>query len=45
MIENEQKIQIFIQKMKEENEELKEKMGLMKSQAKELKESRKTVEA
>jgi hypothetical protein len=45
MIENEQKIKMFILKIKEENEELKEKMGLMKSQAEKLKELRKTVEA
>jgi hypothetical protein len=39
--ENEQKIKTFILKMKEVNEELKEKIGLMKSQVENLKELRK----
>jgi tRNA nucleotidyltransferase/poly(A) polymerase len=43
--ENEQKIKMLIQKLKDENEELKAKIALMKTQAKELKELKKTVEA
>ncbi len=36
-IKNEQNIKMLILKMKEDNKELKEKIGLLKSQIKELK--------
>jgi hypothetical protein len=43
-IKNQQKIKKFILKMKEEKEELKEKIGLMKSQVEKWKELKKIVE-
>jgi hypothetical protein len=42
---NEQRIKTLIQKLKDENEELKAKIPLMKTQAKTRNELRKTIEA
>ncbi len=42
--ENVQKIKMFIQKLQDENQELKTKIALMKSQDEELKELKKVVE-
>ncbi len=45
MTKNKQKIKTLIEKLKDENENLKAKTWLMKSQVEELKELRKTIKA